>query len=54
MSDDNRCCGSGVCLINDEGFCWCGQRWIKDEMVPVTSEGAPTSNENSKPLSTDN
>lgn len=25
--NDERCCGSGTCIINAEGFCWCGQRW---------------------------
>lgn len=24
---DKRCCGSGVCIINDVGECWCGQVW---------------------------
>lgn len=25
--EDTRCCGSGTCIINAQGFCWCGQRW---------------------------
>jgi len=25
--DDPRCCGTGTCIINAEGYCWCGQRW---------------------------
>jgi hypothetical protein len=25
--EDTRCCGSGTCIINAEGLCWCGQRW---------------------------
>ena len=28
MSQDERCCGSGTCIINAEGLCWCGQRWV--------------------------
>lgn len=32
MTEDTRCCGTGTCLINAEGFCWCGQRWDGDEM----------------------
>ena len=24
---DERCCGSGTCIINAEGYCWCGQKW---------------------------
>ena len=27
MTEDLRCCGTGTCLINAEGICWCGQRW---------------------------
>lgn len=25
--EDERCCGSGTCIIDAEGACWCGQRW---------------------------
>lgn len=27
MNDDERCCGTGTCLINADGLCWCGQQW---------------------------
>jgi hypothetical protein len=27
MSEDPRCCGSGTCIIDPEGRCWCGQQW---------------------------
>lgn len=27
MNEDPRCCGSGTCIINAEGHCWCGQQW---------------------------
>lgn len=27
MTDDPRCCGSGTCIIDTEGRCWCGQQW---------------------------
>ena len=27
MSEDPRCCGSGTCIIDAEGRCWCGQQW---------------------------
>ena len=30
---DKRCCGSGVCIINDAGECWCGQVWKGEKMV---------------------
>ncbi len=32
MTEDLRCCGTGTCLINDEGFCWCGQKWDGEKM----------------------
>ena len=32
MSEDLRCCGTGTCLINNEGHCWCGQRWDGTKM----------------------
>ena len=31
--EDKRCCGRGVCIINDEGVCWCGQRWDGEKMI---------------------
>jgi len=34
MTDDVRCCGTGTCLINEEGYCWCGQRWDGEKMCP--------------------
>ncbi len=40
--NDERCCGSGTCIINAEGFCWCGQRWdgqsmcFPDREAPIT------------------
>jgi hypothetical protein len=30
--DDTRCCGTGTCIINDKGFCWCGQQWNGERM----------------------
>jgi hypothetical protein len=32
MSEDPRCCGSDMCIIDTEGRCWCGQQWDSDEM----------------------
>jgi len=29
---DPRCCGSGSCVINQDGECWCGQRWDGNKM----------------------
>ena len=33
-TSDKRCCGSGVCIINNENECWCGQFWDGEKMVP--------------------
>ena len=30
---DKRCCGSGVCIINSAGECWCGQVWDGEKMT---------------------
>ena len=32
MAEDPRCCGTGTCIINDEGVCWCGQKWDGQKM----------------------
>jgi hypothetical protein len=32
MTEDVRCCGTGTCIINDEGLCWCGQQWDGEKM----------------------
>jgi hypothetical protein len=43
MSEDTRCCGTGTCLINAEGLCWCGQRWNGDTLSrPAGDETKPT------------
>jgi hypothetical protein len=33
VEQDKRCCGTGVCIINDQGQCWCGQTWDGNKMV---------------------
>ena len=33
MSEDSRCCGTGTCIIDPEGRCWCGQVWDGEEMA---------------------
>jgi len=40
MEDDIRCCGTGTCLINAEGFCWCGQQWDGTQMCFPAKPGA--------------
>ncbi len=32
MTDDPRCCGSGTCIIDADGRCWCGQQWDGQKM----------------------
>lgn len=32
MNDDPRCCGSGTCIIDAAGNCWCGQQWDGEKM----------------------
>ncbi len=47
MSDHLRCCGTGTCIINAEGLCWCGQQWDGQKMCfpvqPATSTSATPS-----------
>lgn len=39
MSEDPRCCGTGTCIINQEGLCWCGQAWDGEKMcIPTTQK----------------
>jgi hypothetical protein len=39
MQDDERCCGTGTCLINAEGYCWCGQKWNGSVMCAPSAMG---------------
>lgn len=40
MHDDERCCGTGTCIIDENGLCWCGQRWNGQTMCrPEPAEG---------------
>ena len=32
MNEDPRCCGSGTCIITEDGVCWCGQQWDGKKM----------------------
>jgi hypothetical protein len=40
MDEDERCCGTGTCLINSEGLCWCGQQWNGTTMCRPASPQA--------------
>jgi hypothetical protein len=39
MNEDPRCCGSGTCIIDIEGRCWCGQQWDGEKMCPPALSG---------------
>jgi hypothetical protein len=41
MTDDPRCCGSGTCIIDAEGRCWCGQQWDGQKMCHAPLAPAP-------------
>ncbi len=42
MIEDERCCGTGTCIINAEGYCWCGQKWDGEKMCfPDRTGSAP-------------
>ena len=32
MTEEDRCCGTGTCIINADGECWCGQKWDGEKM----------------------
>lgn len=47
MKEDPRCCGSGACIINERGECWCGQRWDGTKMCyPPKQEQESKAEEN--------
>ena len=48
MNEDPRCCGTGTCIIDPEGFCWCGQQWDGEKMA-MPKLDLPT-DQNSQPL----
>jgi len=39
MNDEDRCCGSGTCIIDAQGMCWCGQQWDGEKMAPPARLG---------------
>ncbi len=42
MTDDPRCCGTGTCLIDTEGRCWCGQQWDGEKMCFAPNADTPS------------
>ncbi|OYU44484.1 MAG: hypothetical protein CFE44_12700 [Burkholderiales bacterium PBB4] len=43
MQDDERCCGTGTCIIDAQGHCWCGQQWDGTQMCRPSGDAAPAS-----------
>jgi hypothetical protein len=41
MTEDPRCCGSGTCIIDTDGRCWCGQQWDGQKMCLAPLASAP-------------
>lgn len=39
--EDPRCCGTGTCIINEDGQCWCGQRWDGERMCFPQADPSP-------------
>jgi hypothetical protein len=50
MQDDERCCGTGTCLIDASGRCWCGQQWDGEAMCAPGANTSPTQPQNVQPL----
>ena len=43
MTEEDRCCGTGTCIINADGECWCGQKWDGEKMcIPKLDEKSET------------
>jgi len=42
MNSDPRCCGSGTCIIDVEGRCWCGQQWDGQRMCAPSLGALPS------------
>jgi hypothetical protein len=43
MQDDERCCGTGTCIIDAHGLCWCGQQWNGVSMCRPTQDSTSAS-----------
>ena len=57
MQEDDRCCGTGTCIIDAQGRCWCGQQWDGEKMcipapdsnqAPLTNPDLPPASEHTK------
>ena len=52
MNEDSRCCGSGTCIIDIEGRCWCGRQWGDQKTGPARFDVAPAAAEDAAAPST--
>ncbi|MFN0004483.1 MAG: hypothetical protein ACKVPZ_05785 [Burkholderiaceae bacterium] len=52
MNEDKRCCGTGTCIIDAEGLCWCGQKWNGHSMSFATPDHSPPPSSPSVPHKT--
>jgi len=43
--EDTRCCGTGTCIIDAHGYCWCGQKWDGEKMCFPELPDTPASDE---------
>ncbi len=41
MEDDERCGGTGTCIMDAQGRCWCGQEWDGEKMCRPPQTEAP-------------
>jgi hypothetical protein len=41
MPEDPRNCGSAACIVNPEGYCWCGLKWDGRKMVRAPLQTQP-------------
>lgn len=40
MNEDERCCGTGTCIVDADGRCWCGQQWDGQTMCHPPTDKA--------------
>lgn len=46
--ENERCCGTGHCMINADGRCWCGQQWDGEKMCQPKQKAESKSDLTSK------
>jgi hypothetical protein len=42
QEEDERCCGTGTCIVDAQGLCWCGQQWNGQSMCRPAQSPAET------------